>query len=57
MAERGIQAAMTDKLDPVEAVKDFVARRAAGTLLPIVGCDCGGGCHGDDHDHAELETV
>jgi predicted Fe-Mo cluster-binding NifX family protein len=57
MAERGIQAAITDRLDPVEAVKDYVARHAAGTLLPIVGCDCGGGCHGEDHDHVDPEVV
>jgi len=57
MAARGIQAAITDKLDPVEAIKDFLARRAAGTLLPSGGCDCGGECKDHDHDHAEQETV
>jgi predicted Fe-Mo cluster-binding NifX family protein len=57
MAGRGIQAAMTDKEDPIEAIKDFLARRATGTLLPIIGCDCGGGCHDNDQDHAEQETV
>ncbi|MFL5288505.1 MAG: NifB/NifX family molybdenum-iron cluster-binding protein [Rhodopila sp.] len=57
MAGRGIQAATTDKEDPIEAIKDFLARRAAGTLLPVIGCDCGGACKDHDHDHAEQETV
>ena len=47
MARRGIQAAVTDKTDPLEAVRDYLARRAAGTLLPSAGCECGGDCHGD----------
>jgi predicted Fe-Mo cluster-binding NifX family protein len=57
MAARGIQAATTDKEDPIEAIKDFLARRAAGTLPPVIGCDCGGACHDNDHDHADQETV
>jgi len=51
LAQRGIQTAITDKEDPIEAVRDFLARRAAGTLLPVTGCDCGGACHSDDHGH------
>jgi predicted Fe-Mo cluster-binding NifX family protein len=51
MAQRGIQAAVTDKIDPIEAVTDYLVRRTAGTLLPIIGCGCSGGCHGDDHTH------
>ncbi|CAH2600734.1 Nitrogen fixation protein [Rhodovastum atsumiense] len=54
MAERGIEVAITDREDPVEAVKDYLARRATGMLLPVVGCDCAGSCHGEDeagHDH------
>ena len=50
MAQRGIQAAATDKEDPVEAVRDFLARRAAGTLPAAGGCDCGGDCHDGDGD-------
>jgi predicted Fe-Mo cluster-binding NifX family protein len=50
MTERGIQTASTDKEDPIEAVRDYLVRRAAGTVLPVIGCDCGGECH-DDHDH------
>ena len=46
-----IQIAITDKEDPIEAVRDFLARHAAGTLLPVTGCDCGGECHSDDHGH------
>ena len=57
LAQRGIAAVTTDKEDPLEAVRDFLARRAAGTLLPVVGCDCGGECHGDDHDHAETAVA
>jgi predicted Fe-Mo cluster-binding NifX family protein len=51
LAQRGIATATTDKEDPVEAIRDFLMRREAGTLLPVVGCDCGGACHGDGHDH------
>ncbi len=51
LAQRGIQTAITDKEDPIEAVRDFLARHAAGTLLPVTGGDCGGECHSDDHDH------
>ena len=59
MSHKGplIQAVITDQPDPIEAIKDFLARRAAGTLLPIAGCKCGGACHDDGHDHAEQETV
>jgi predicted Fe-Mo cluster-binding NifX family protein len=53
MGGRGIQAATTDKENPVEAIRDYLARQAAGTLLPVIGCDCGGECHGDDHHHEE----
>ena len=45
MARRGIQVAATDKADPIEAVRDFVTRSAAGTLLAPAGCDCHGDCH------------
>jgi hypothetical protein len=51
LAQRGIATATTDKEDPVEAVRDFLARQATGTLLPVIGCDCGGECHDDGHDH------
>ena len=52
MAQRGIEAALTDRDDPAEAVRDFLVRHAAGTKLPISGCKCGGECHdGDGHDH------
>lgn len=47
MARRGIQAAVTDQRDPVEAVRDHLVRRAGGTLLPAAGCGCD--CHGDHH--------
>jgi predicted Fe-Mo cluster-binding NifX family protein len=56
MAARGILAVTTDKVDPIEAIRDFLVRRDAGTLLPIAGCKCGGDC-ADDHDHAEHEAV
>jgi predicted Fe-Mo cluster-binding NifX family protein len=45
MAQRAIQVAATDKEDPVEAVRDYLDRRASGRELPVVACDCGGGCH------------
>ena len=53
MSQRGIQTAITDKQSPVEAVRDYLTRLAAGTLLPVTGCDCGGECHGDDHHHED----
>ncbi len=51
LAERGIQTAITEKTNPIEAIRDFLARHAAGTLLPVAGCDCGSTCHGEAHDH------
>ncbi len=52
MTQRGIPTATTDKENPLEAIRDYMLRQAAGTLLPATGCDCGGGdCHGDDHHH------
>jgi predicted Fe-Mo cluster-binding NifX family protein len=52
MAQRGIEAAITDREDPLEAVQDFLQRHATDTKLPIVGCSCGGECHGEDEaDH------
>ena len=56
MAQRGILTATTDKESPIEAVRDYLARRLAGTLLPVTGCDCGGNCHGEDHDHHHDEA-
>lgn len=53
MTQRGVRTATTDKENPVEAIRDYIVRQAAGTLLPVIGCDCGGECHGDDHHHAE----
>jgi predicted Fe-Mo cluster-binding NifX family protein len=53
MTQRGIRTATTDKENPVEAIRDYMVRQAAGTLLPVTGCDCGGECHGDDHHHHE----
>lgn len=55
MAQRGIQAAATDKQDPLEAVRDFLARRAAGVPLAAGDCDCGGDCHGEDHHHESVQ--
>jgi hypothetical protein len=50
MAQRGIEAAITDIEDPLVAVRDFLVRHATGTKLPILGCgSCDGGCEGDDH--------
>ena len=46
MAQRGTEAALTDRDDPVEAVRDFLLRHATGTKLPISGCKCDGECHG-----------
>ena len=50
MTQRGIRTAATGKEDPLEAIRDYWERQAAGTLLPITGCDCGGACHGGDHE-------
>jgi predicted Fe-Mo cluster-binding NifX family protein len=50
MAARGITAVRTEKLDPIEAVKHFLACREAGLdLISEPSCDCG---HDHDHDHA-----
>lgn len=52
MAKRGIIAATTDKTDPVEAVKAFVAHLDAGGDAPTAAtCGCEGG-DGHRHGHA-----
>ena len=53
MTQRGIRTATTDQENPLEAIRDYMLRQAAGTLLPVTGCDCGGECHGGDHHHAD----
>jgi predicted Fe-Mo cluster-binding NifX family protein len=45
MSQRAIQVAGTHKEDPVEAVREYLVRRAAGAVQPVVGDDC-------DCDHA-----
>jgi predicted Fe-Mo cluster-binding NifX family protein len=48
MAARGITAVRTEKSDPIDAVKHFLACCAAGLdLATEPNCDCG-----HDHDHA-----
>jgi predicted Fe-Mo cluster-binding NifX family protein len=56
MTQRGIRTAITDKENPVEAIRDYMERQATGTLLAVTGCDCSGDCHGDD-DHHEDHAV
>lgn len=55
MAARGITAVRTEKEDPLEAVKDFLACQQAGQALATEpGCDCGhdhGHGHGHHHHH------
>lgn len=59
MAARGITAVRTEKSDPVDAVKHFLACREAGLdLSSAPSCDCGhdhdhahGNSHAHDHDH------
>jgi predicted Fe-Mo cluster-binding NifX family protein len=52
MAARGIVAVATDLTDPVEAVKEYLARRLAGGEAPAgTACGCGHG-HGHAHQHA-----
>ena len=49
IAARGITAVRTEKDDPVEAVKDFLACQQAGQALATdPSCDCG---HNHDHGH------
>lgn len=60
MAARGITAVRTEKSDPVDAVKHFLASQEAGLdLSSAPSCDCGhdhdhahGNSHAHDHDHA-----
>ena len=48
MATRGVTAVRTEKSDPLDAVKHFLACREAGIdLLCEPSCECG-----HDHDHA-----
>ncbi len=50
MAARGITAVRTEKSDPVDAVKHFLASQEAGLdLSSAPSCDCG---HDHDHGHA-----
>lgn len=72
MARRGIQAVMTAETEPVAAVRDYLVRRAAGTL-PVYaaagGCGCGHhdehhrqeepgcGCGGEHHEHHQHEEA
>ncbi len=51
MARRGIEAVMTTETEPLAAVRDYVQRKAAGTLPAYAGC--GGGGHHDAHHHHE----
>ena len=59
MAARGITAVRTEKSDPVDAVKHFLACREAGLdLSSVPSCACGhdhdhahGNSHAHDHDH------
>jgi hypothetical protein len=52
MAARGITAVRTEKTDPVDAVRHFLACREAGLeLASEPSCDCGHE-HDHDHDHA-----
>lgn len=61
MAARGITAVRTEKSDPIDAVKDFLACQQAGFALATEpSCDCGhdhehghgtGHHHHHDHDH------
>ena len=52
MAKRGIVAVVTDLTDPVEAVKEYLARRLAGGEAPAgTACGCRHG-HGHVHQHA-----
>jgi predicted Fe-Mo cluster-binding NifX family protein len=52
MAARGIVAVATDHTDPVEAVKEYLARLPSGGEAPAgTGCGCGHG-HGHAHQHS-----
>jgi predicted Fe-Mo cluster-binding NifX family protein len=52
MARRGIVAVMTTETEPLAAVRDYLARQAAGTVPSYGGCGCGGG-EGHHHHHEE----
>ena len=53
MAARGIVAVATDLTDPVEAVKEYLARLQSGGEPPAgTACGCGHG-HGHAHRHAQ----
>lgn len=53
MAKRGIIAATTDKTDPVDAVKAYLAHLAIGGEAPTAAtCGCGHGQADEGHGHA-----
>jgi predicted Fe-Mo cluster-binding NifX family protein len=54
MKRRGIIAVATDLSDPVEAVKEYLARRQTGSEAPAgAACECEhGGGHAHQHAHA-----
>ena len=51
MAKRGILAVATAKADPLEAVKEYLARQQAGGEAPAGTCGHGHG-HAHQHTHA-----
>ena len=56
MAERGIVAVATNLTDPVEAVKEYLARLQSGGEAPAgTACGCGHG-HGHAHQHAHAHS-
>jgi predicted Fe-Mo cluster-binding NifX family protein len=51
MGARGIVAVATDLTDPIEAVKEYLARLPGGEPPAGTACGCGRG-HGHAHQHA-----